>query len=158
MYRRSRGQCAGGCGSSPGQFAGVHIVGVQGVCRRLWARGRSCLLQIELFTLLVLSVCRVCADTCALWAVVAASTAYTSFFFCLPSRAQRFWAPSSIALLLSWFSTFVRTASAMASAPSISTFSYMLCVMWHFHVESASGRLTFRSIAVQLDNSHYSGR
>ena len=89
----------------------------------------------------------------ALWAVVAASTAYTSFFFCLPSRARRFWAPSSITLLLSWFSTFARTTSAMAGAPSISTFSCMLCLMWHFQIESASGRLTFRSIAVQLDSS-----
>ena len=49
--------------------------------RRLRARDRSCLCQIELFALLVISVCRVCADTCALWAVVAASIAYTSFFF-----------------------------------------------------------------------------
>ena len=34
-------------------------------------------------------LCRVCADLCVLWAVVAASTGYRSFFFCLLSRARR---------------------------------------------------------------------
>ena len=131
----------------PGQFVGVRIVDVQGVCGRLRARGRSCLRQTELFALLVLSMCRVCADTCTLWAVVAASTAYTSFFFFTVQGAEVL---GSVFYCSLAFLVLHIHAHNVGDGRCTITLHFLLHAVYDV---ALSGRERFRSIDIQVDSS-----